>query len=57
MFKPAPSPMSLTPPTGLGGAGGVVHFNQAARQQPMQQQQMIQYVQIPGNQPIIIKAN
>ena len=39
--------MSLTPPTSLG-AGGVVHFNQGGRQQPMQQQQMIQYVQIPG---------
>jgi Q family heterogeneous nuclear ribonucleoprotein R len=50
----APSPISLSPPsafgaTAAGGAnGGMVHFNQNARQQPLQQQQMFQYVQIPG---------
>ena len=54
LFKAAPSPISLSPPsafgaTAAGGAnGGMVHFNQNARQQPLQQQQMFQYVQIPG---------
>lgn len=52
----APSPISLSPPSAFGATaaggsnGGMVHFNQNARQQPLQQQQqqMFQYVQIPG---------
>lgn len=54
LFQAAPSPISLSPPSAFGAAaagganGGMVHFNQNARQQPLQQQQMFQYVQIPG---------
>ena len=53
-FQAAPSPISLSPPSAFGATaaaganGGMVHFNQNARQQPLQQQQMFQYVQIPG---------